>query len=237
MNKQIIFAVLLVTLASVQAKYDIEYALPEQMLQFMRQKASAFSELSFNLVNSTDSIQLKLENVAAALYFRNGTAGVQTINEHLQKVHFGFDYGSIEMSGQFFVTVNSKKYRGTLQFIQLDNSSIYFDVYYDNRTQKSMVTVEFYNAKKYIHSLSWDDCELYNTENDCVKVENEILKAFEKRLPAVLKSKIKLAVLNHGAPFQYKESPDVTDMPTTTPKYWTTIEYPGDRRTTRWWRN
>ena len=221
MNKQIIFAVLLVTLASVQAKYDIRYALPEQMLQFLKQRTSAFSEVS--LTNCTDSVQLKLEGVDRALYFRNGTADVKDINEIVVMVHFGIDYGSIDMSGQFTATVNNKKYRGTLQLIQLDNSSIYFDVYYNNRTQKSMVSVEFYNARKYIHSLSWDDCDLYNSKDDCFKAEEAIIKLVKKQLPGVLEPKIRRAVLNHGSRFQYKESPDVTDMPTTTPGYPTTV--------------
>ena len=218
--KQIAFTILLVTLAAVHAKYDIKYALPEQMLRYLAQRTSAFSELTFNLNNSTDSIQLKLEDLDTALYFKNRTASVRALNEQLEEVHFAIRYGSIVLKGQVFATVNGQKHRATFQSVQVDNSSIYLNVYYNNRTKKSVVAVRFTGAEEYIHSFSWDDCELRHPENDCFKAEQEILKSFEKQLPTVLKSKMKLAILNYGAPFQYKDSPD---MPTTTPSYWTTV--------------
>ena len=236
MSKQIIFAVLLVTLASVQAKYDIRYALPEQMVQYLAQKTSAFSEFSFNLTNSNGSIQLRLEGMDTALYFQNGSADVESISQHVEKVEFAIRFGSVDLIGQFTATVNGKKYGGSLNSIIVDNTTIYFDAYYNNRTGRNILQVQFGNAKKYIHSLNWDDCELYNYEYDCMTAETDILYEIEKRLPSILQYKMKIAILNHGSRFQYKESPDVTDMPTTTARYWPT-EYPGDRPSTRWWRN
>ena len=236
MSKQIIFAVLLVTLASVQAKYDIRYALPEQMVQYLAQKTSAFSEFSFNLTNSNGSIQLRLEGMDTALYFQNGSADVESISQHVEKVEFAIRFGSVDLIGQFTATVNGKKYRGLLNSILVYSTNIYFDVYYNNLTGSNIVQVDFGGATKYIHSLSWDDCELYNSQKDCSKAEKEILKSVEQELSAVLRSKVKIAIFNYGAPFQYKESPDVTDMPTTTARYWPT-EYPRDQPSTRWWRN
>ena len=233
--KQIAFTILLVTLAAVHAKYDIRYALPEQMLQFLKQRTSAFSELNFT--NSTNSVKLRLVGVEKALYYKNGSARVQSINEHVEKVGFGIHFGSIDLRGEVIATVNGKQYRGLLQSIQLDNASIYFDVYYNNRTRGSIVQVYLVKAREYIHFLSWYDCERYNSAKECKWVANEVSQSVEKNLPDVLQSNIRIAVLNNGAPFQYKESPDVTDMPTTSTRYWdSTTEYSTNRSTTRWWR-